>query len=754
MKYLNKYSILIKALILWVLVVSCGPGPYFDETRIQLYHSSIKISKSLYPFFYSPYILNSNFSEFDLESYYLPYENIEEWNIYAGGGFDLQVIYDFIYNTPTEKLLDADNFDNVKNPFAKKLLLNNNENAVRYLGFAKNVEKELNNWVRWDQVFDVPQINKLIERAKKIILVTDDIFLKQRYAYQIIVMYRYLNDYAEAIDFYNEQFQNISPNDESIIKYWALSHVAYCKTKTSDSPKEAQKDFLTVFYNVDLKKKYIFQVIDLNFIQAFFDELDEQQKYAYLVLEQLKNPGKSLKYLPKISDIDAENQLFILLMNREVNKIDDWILSQAYFDFYYSNNSSIKDDSIYLIKFTEYTKKIMQNSSNDKKQMWKLMLAHLYYLQNDELNAENFINQIDTNLLDDTETKLQFHIDRLLISSIKYDQYNSNMAEALYTDLNFILSDTLYDFSQSKLLQSVFKSLYNRFLSIGNHEIAAVVMAFVESSYFGYSYSWWSINSPKLFLDKYANFTQVKQFMDIVSVTGTNNFEKLLLKNYKNEYNDNEFYDLLGTIKLREGDLQSALENYKKVNLNFYDDYPYSSFLGTDPYKNKFVTNYYDMIDEKYNQKAYFVQTLIDKTNQYNITTGVEKANIALELANAYFNMSYFGQNWLYDCYGWSVYGENLYYSEFNTEVNQNYKTCSTAFEYYDAAINLFRKKRDKALAYYLAASVYTKVYSYDPDNYWYYSYNRYNNKENTYFNTFKSKIPKFFDFYFGSCAF
>lgn len=753
MKYLNKYSILIKALILWILVVSCGPGPYIDETRIQLYHSAIKISKNLYPFFYSPYILNNNFSEFDKEAYYLPYENLEEWNNYAGGGFNLQVIYDFIYNTPTEKLLEADNFDNVKNPFAKQLLLDDNENAVRYLGFAKMVENELNIWVKWDQVFDVPQINKLIERAKKIILVTDDIFLKQRYAYQIIVMYRYLDEYTKAINFYNEQFADISANDESIIKYWALSHVAYCKTKISDSPKEAQKDFLTVFYNVDLKKRYIFQVIDLEFIQTFYNELDEQQKYAYLVLEQLKNPGKSLKNLPKISDIDAENQLFILLMNREVNKIDDWVLSYDYSGFNFSTNSEINTDSLYLIKFTEYTKKILQNSSNDKKQMWKLMLAHLYFLQNDAVNAENFINQVDTNLLDDTETKLQYHIDRLLISSIKYDQYNTNMAEALYPDLNFILSDTLYDFSQSKLLQSIFKSLYNRFLSIGNHEIAAVVMAFVEFSNFGYSYSWWTFYSPKLYLDKYANFTQVKQFLDIVSVEGTNNFEKLLLKNYKKEYNDNEFYDLLGTIKLREGDLQSALEYYNKVDSNFYADFPYSSYLNTNPFKNEFISKYDDMIDQRYNQKSYFVKTLIDKTNAFNNAKGVEKANLALELANAYFNMSYFGDNWLYDCYGWSVYGENLYYSDFNTEVNENYKTCSTAFKYYDIAINLFRKKRDKALAYYLAASVYTKVYSYDPDYYWWYS-NRYNNNENTYFNTFKSKIPKFFDFYFGSCTF
>lgn len=732
--------------------MSCGPGPYNDETRIQLYHSAINVSKNLYPFFYSSYTLNSHFSEYNAASYYLPYENIEEWNNYAGGNYKLTDIYEFIYEYPVRKLNGYDNFDHIKNSFAKHFISENRIDVIHYIAFAKDVEKELNNYDNWVYVYDKKTINVLIERAKKIISTTDDVFLKQRYSYQIIVMYRYLKEFREAIKFYNDNFSDIPEQNESILKYWALTHVAYCKVKT-DNKIEAQKDILTAFYKVDLKKRYIFQNIDIDLIESFYNQLDDEQKYSYLILKQLKNPGPALKDLIEIGKIEAENQQFILLMNREINKLDNWLLSEKYSGYgnYYLEENK---DSTYLKEFTEFAKDIYLSSSDKNKPMWEIFLSHLYFLQNDAINSEKYLNKIDENQLSTDELKLQFHIDKILMNLIKYDSYNNAQADAIYTDLNYILSDTVYEIEVSKLLQSVFKAMYFRFTKTNNHEIAALILGYVRANRFGYDYSWWTIYSPKLHLDKYANIQQVEKYIDILDNTGNNDFEKLfVIDDY--DYDKNEFYDLMGTIKLRENDLQAALEYYKKVDTNYYYNNEYRWYLETNPFMNEFLTEYEQILDGRFYNKAFFVEQLITKLNEFKQATGNIKGQLALELANAYYNMSYYGNSWFYDCYGWSVYGGDLYYSDFNTTVNENYKTCNTAFEYYDVAIKNFRKKRDKAKAYFIAASIYTQINTHDARIYWYYDdQDKYTNKENAYFNDFKTNLPNEFDFYLGSCKF
>lgn len=747
MKTWKKYTILINSLAVWIIIVSCGPGPYVDETRVQLYHSSINVSKNLYPFFYSPYHLNSFFSEYNEAEYFLPHENLIEWNNYAGGNVQLTEIYKFIYKTPVDKLSDSDNFSKFDNSFVKKLLSDNKEYVLKYITFAKEVEIELNSYKGWLQTFDEIKIDKLIARANRIIYVTDDDFIKQRYSYQVIVMLRYIKKYEEAIKFYEQNFLTTTTDNESLIKYWALSHVAFCKEKMN-LDKEAQKDYLTVFYNVDLKKRYAYSMTNLDFIEDFYDELNEEQKYSYLILKQLRNPGQALNYLPAIAQHGTDNQSFILLMNREVNKLDDWILSRQYsnFDSFFQTAS----DENYLIQFITFTEDILNTSSEKNKPMWQLMLSHLYFLENNPVKAEHFINKIDTTLLVTNELELQYHIEKILVNSIKSGKYTNQRAELLYQDLNYILSDSTYILSESKLLQSVFKSLYHSFKSTNQHDIAAIVLSFKISADFGYNYSWWTFYSPKLYLDRYGNTQQIENFMQIVDNKGTNNFEKLMLKNYE-DYNENEFYDLLGTIKFREGDLNEALVYYKKVDTNYYNTSYFTWYLETNPYMNEFITEYEDLLSPNYNQKAYFIETLITKTNKYNAASGKKKGKLALELANAYYNMSYYGNSWYYSSYGWSIHKDNLYYQYYNNEINDNYQTCSTAFEYYDAAIK-YSKKLDKALAYFLAASVKTQIDAHNSQFYYYDSL--YNNKDNNYFNDFKDNMPKFFDQYFGSCRF
>jgi hypothetical protein len=165
------------------------------------------------------------------------------------------------------------------------------------------------------------------------------------------------------------------------------------------------------------------------------------------------------------------------------------------------------------------------------------------------------------------------------------------------------------------------------------------------------------------------------------------------------------------------------------------------------------------LYDINYCNKSFFVKQLIEKKQKYETAKLEEKGKIALELANAYFNMSYFGKNWHYVCYGKSVYGGSLYYTDFDTDVNENYKKCNIAFKYYDEAIKLLKNKELKSQTYFLAASVFTNIKTFkfysDVEGWFDYDYDNSEKKiTNPYLITFKKFSKEKYEFYLEECAF
>ena len=223
----------------------------------------------------------------------------------------------------------------------------------------------------------------------------------------------------------------------------------------------------------------------------------------------------------------------------------------------------------------------------------------------------------------------------------------------------------------------------------------------------------------------------------------------------------------MGTIALRKNNLKQALNYYEQIP-NTYNSLNYHGwYLERNPY------NFYNYSKKKYKKepkyanKAYFVKTLIEKKEQYKKATGDKKADIAIELGNAYFNMSYFGKHWHYVAYGKSVYGGSVLWTMHNTYINKNYKQCNIALDYYQKAISLYTDKTKKAKAIFFAASIkndsqyfiikaeynilsenneirynsFDKIYK-DKDDY----------QENIFIKQLKQNFPNKYDYYLKEC--
>lgn len=770
----KKFTFASIIIIGWLSLTSCMWGPWDDVARIQMFEGSVGVSKNLYPFFFAYSHLNRNFYPANMTPYNIPDENIDEWMSYIEGNYTKDEITEIIYKSPINQILKIRNnkvdFDN---DFAKSLI--NNKDVINYIYFAKKVEKELNppedfNWYYDDFEFNIKYLLKLAKIAERQADIYTDTMLKQRYAYQAIVLFRYASEFQKAINDYDKFFKNIPQNQESILKYWALSHIATCESYL-DNFNQSQQIFLDVFYNSDAKKRWAYQNLDVDYLESVKNELSPTQYYSYLAIKELQNPGKILPQLKTIAILDQNNQLFKLLMNREVNKIENWLLTKKYSSVepeMKDKLSNYKKDIEYTKKFILFTEEILSKADSNSIAQMELILAHLNFIIDDAEKANFYLQKSKNHIKTDDEIT-QYHIENILIQTISIDSYNNDFAQKIFDELVSLNYENIEKMKKSKVLQSLIQAEFSIFHEKGQYEIAAMFLAYSQQPDVYLYDTWWDFSSAFLYLDKYASTEQIKKFISISESKNKNSLESFLLDSAN--YNKYRFTDLLGTKELRKGNLEEALSYYNQIPKEFWTGYEaegcfsesYSYYLNRNPFENKLLPldERGEITDNRYIDKSFFVEALIEKKLLFNQAKDEEKGKIALELANAYYNMSYFGQNWYYDCYGKSCYGGRLLSTSFNTEVNDNYKTCSTAFEYYDIAIDLLKDENLKAKAYFCAASAYSQVIHFDfpNDNGDYYGDSYWNNDTNEnitnhYSISFRQFSEDLYDRYLSECKF
>ncbi len=746
---MKKFPLTFSFIILQITSFACGWGPYSGEDMAKLFLSNIGSTNDYYHFFYS--LIRFNDLYYDANRY--PQENLDEWNDYVGGNCKNQDIIKVIYKDDYEQtkwyknILQEGYYRYYNNSFTTALLKKRNNDVFDYIIFAKKIEILLNSADPWnDNSFDESALNILINEGYKQIRNPNDIFLAQRYTYQIIVMLRYLHRDKEAIDLYNQTFRHLQGNKTSILKYWALSYVATCENRYYNK-KISQLDFLSVLGNSSSKIYWAYRNLDNKYLDSIQSEFSTEQTYYFLISQIIHNPGYQINKLKKIAKINQNSILFNLLMIREVNKIEDGLLSKKYSTLQNPNDSTYRVNSAYAKKFTIFTESLLHNFNSENKSIYYLILSHLYAIQDNNYKAKYWL-KLAKPLLKTDEELIQYHIESALINIAEEND------EALFYNLNWLNLNESYNKKESKTWSFLIQAGFYHYHKSGNYTKAAIFFSFFDAPYDEITGTWNTFWSPFLYLDKFANEQQIKSFMAINEEVNKSNLYLLLTKYYK--YDKNRFLDLLGTKNLRTGNLQTAYNYYKQVDSSFWrnSDYEYDIYLHKNPFE-KFINDSLlcsYTIDYQYTNKAYFVKELINKKNNLTKTTGNTKARLAYEIGNAYFNMSYFGKSWYYDCYGKSVYGGSFEYTDFDTYVNSNYKTCSTAFKYYNIALSNVTDENLKKDILLSAQYAYKHVKYGVPDS-WYYQPDT-----TTYINPYlvkmKQIMPTYYENFIKECKF
>jgi hypothetical protein len=639
-------------------------------------------------------------------------QNIHLWANYIGNQVDESKIYFAVYDLNPDAI-----HPDSQDEFICALYELGKLEAIDYLKFAKKIT-DLNSedsrisdpWEKGNNTSNIYR-HQFIQLAQQSMSICKDAEIIRRYAFQCIRLAHYNGDSESVASCFNEYFDVHYCKD--IIDYWSLYYIALAQENLS------KRNFLLsqVFSNAP-DKMFISSYHYVNGVtteEVLAQATTQNEKANIFVLSTFKNPGKSLEELKKIHKLNPQSNALPFLVLREINKLEDWILTPYY-----------TKAAIYRMDEGKY------DSSVDK----GLRIDRQYAAT--MLEWVNKINLSDPQILQSAKIDLNFllrNFDRslALIQSMKYGLDNENpLLPALQKTemMATIFKQTPQTSCVPEKYQSMIQKMYaeddNKILFMlarefeykGCTTLAAKFFSKVNNDdnegkdYYDIEHAFWK-SKKKTKSNQYFWFDKAFQYFDsqynIDQMTDLiSDLERKTRKSAFENWLDEDLvqqlfklHDLLGTMHIRKNQLSEALHEFREVPESVWnsDDYPYNHYLNC----NSFYTNFYQEHEVtaedsvRYN-KVELAAHLIDLLKKSKNSSDPNRDKYLFSVANCYFNMTKYGNSWMMRRYYWSTDDRR---SNFND--SREYLHCDLAKKYYLEAKAATRSKKFGALCLRMA---------------------------------------------------
>jgi hypothetical protein len=685
-------------------VNGCYEGNEYDEFRIAWFNPALEVATDLEPFFYNRYF--SSYDLTDLEE--LDYrQNCQEWIQYLGADVKLEDVMTILYRTPKDRLLDTYVDGKLstyyaENSFIRAVLRPERSEVLDYLLLAFKAEfahfsAKYDPW-EIDEDIDYRKITlqKVIDTAEKKINSLQDSFLLQRYAYQLVVQNRYLDNYEDCQKYYRQFFAS---EKKSILAPWSMIHYAYSLELEGDT---AQSSYYLsrVFDQCSSKKIRCTRIFDRKHLNATLGfAKNNHEKAVIWALQILNNNGPALEEINTILQLDPQCNVLPMLIGREVNKIEDWILTpQVTFfsyntpmsqtlsevnslltaDFAFFKKNQTKDRQ-YLRSFRTMLEQYIKGNSDAQQDFLHLAIAHLYLVEGEqaamvEKNLAAVVNRSNPKI------QLQVQVERLLnlpnLMDLQSEAAKTSMVN-LFSQIAALSGNIPEQLRLYPKLLLYFSRLFQRkgdTITAGllyNRSIVVPSNVYQGSQYY----------RPLGYFDRYASLTEIDQLMALINKKDKNRFEVFLTEplnklektafrmSFKYPFNKlppapsadlpsnmplpsiNQLWDLKGMIAFRQNNLQAAMDAYAHLPEDYWNtNYAFKYYLRQDPFSESNLLATEGEIGEGVNKTKVLEGMLALQKEAEN--PGSQQAPALYLLGNVYFNTSYWGANWMMTYYG------------------------------------------------------------------------------------------------------
>lgn len=691
----------------------CYFYPYGEDIRFSVFDpQNFKYDRFwMYNYSYNYYYpgdeteLNSNITENDVE-----------WQKQCNKKVSLTEIRKAIFEIGIEECNR-----NSKNLFIQYLFKIKDFETLEYLKFAKEVQKitSTNSDELWEKGQDTK--NQLIHRkitfAKRKLKDVKKTIIKKRYYYQIFKLLDYYpNSNKQSIDLYREYLNQFKTQD--FIDNWALYY------RMNAEKDEVKTNFLAAqVFARGTDNKFNIQWhfnknIPLEKVLRFAKT--NQEKANVYVLYSFKNIEPNLNVIQKVIEVDPTNIGLSFLLLREINKLEDWILTPTYTmflpvlrpDYWENTNASkllnrVEVDRKYAQKLLEVVNKL-DFGKVENRNFFLLVKSYLEFLTKDYTSAIQTLKPLEGKVTDNG-LKRQINIIKALslIANQKKDK-------AIIIDE---IKPIILNESKNKNFSFLF-AIAKELEFLNNNVDAAYLISQIvldEENYEGTSVFWKSRASKvtlqnDFYSDWYGYIDAELTTDDLQKIVNEMSFKTDAFDKWKKRIlrNDpNRVYDLLGIKYMREDNLGKAHFYFSKVSKTHYTNLLFNE----NPfYKIKDYMNY----DVKQKANNYTKAKVISQLMRYlkkanNVKNSRRDINYFLA-ANCYYNMSYYGNSWMLKRIYWT---SNLF-SEANMQDENEYFGCGQAKKLYERAFQFTKDEKFKALCAFMIAKCEARKNEYE----------------------------------------
>ncbi len=772
----------MKKLLVFILILAsksifaCGFHPMNEEFRYCFLRPQWFDFKSYSEFYYSAnsFALDATIDEYKADA------NELLWVQYCQNKVSFQSVREVMGG-----MSYGDIQENSKNEMIQYLYQIKDKEAIAYLKFAKNCEI-FNSWLDdpWERntTMILPQRTKLLKQAIQFSKEVKNKTLQKRYAFLAIRMAFYNQDFEQIRTLYDAVFQSNASKD--ILYYWSLYFRAIAeKDKALASFYAAQ-----VFVNAPDKRFMVMQHFDHQLdIQAVLRHAKTNQEQANVYfLAAIKKHDKALNYIQKVYQLQPNFEGLDFILLREVNKLEDWILTPYYSHFepsvlthqFWDENkhsfsalqNRVVSDRKYAQQLLNFIEKVDLKKVQNQP-LWQISRAYLHFLTQDYDTSLTLLNALKTR---QNSVKENQHLDilRALVLTANQPKGEGVILEEVKTIL-------LKNKNNNKLIFALGRELEY----LGNTTDAALLYAKIDNyqgndeEYQGDGNGVYWRNKYGL-EDGYANFYQ--HYFDYINAIYTPEQVEELIHNilsnhqqkeafsvylyHKIKPNLSQLYDLVGTKYIRINHLSKALVSFKKVG-DYHWNEAYSNWekqendwsMGSNVfdqnpfYQLKYTPSFIPVRDSIRLNKYTVTKQLIKYINKAEDPKEPNKDYFYFLVANCYYNMTFYGNSWMMRRY----YCSSSIRQTAMVDDAEFYQ-CNSAKTYYKLALKNAQTDQFKALCLRMIGRCEKNKLSYQLEinqEIQYENYDAYLFDKNRYYQDLKRNYSKYFDDLMSDCS-
>lgn len=723
MKALTR-SILLSASLLFLLpkrtVQACGFWVYPGQYRFWLLQPDLTNEQDLTPFYFAASYLYNGDMNARIETW--SDQNINEWFAELRGKVPKNDIDSFLNYTNPQYFFDNEQEiinENALLRYAKQTV---NKDFYQYLVLSKKVEQIAADPDPWEEnAYPVTRISEVIKNAVALHAKTTNDFIKLRTAFQLVRLYRFNGQHNLLNGTYDNYIAPIKT------KSWVQTAALFQKAISTDG---YEGDYLLskVFdrggYNRTTCLVY-FPGDSLESILPYAKNIHERN--VLLAMKVFNYPGRSLDYIKQVYASEPTYKELPFLLLREINKVEDWLLTnrltafehpavynEGFYDYYeYANyaQENYKRDQSYAHELYDLLQKMISDDKHPQKALLHLYAAHIamlnqqYNLSSMRLQQAAAVKNLPLNVQTQIAVnRFLLHLENGMNSSTEKEFMNiiNAPAEKLAVHDAGIMKNQLILYTAKKMIKQGNKARGLFLLGKTNRALGELPISNFKTVY----------QEVEEQADEDVYNTMLKLFDEKKKSA----FEKFIcgkrISSPRDFYNEesadlkwtrNKLLDCKASWYLRQHRLTDAMNAMQQVPDSFYNREPYSYYIGGDPF---FLDIYHAHMVGEQDHRSLDKKEVVEEMVRLQQLAQKDKKKTAacyFQLANAWYNMTWHGKNWLMVKQWWSQNEMDGYNDDVKrTAFNDEYYGCSYAKQWYLKALDAAKDKKLKALCFFM----------------------------------------------------